>query len=56
MPLQLVFLQEEDRVCGVVVATRFGVIALKGTIVIDATGDADIATQAGAEVVLRFRT
>ncbi len=44
-------LQEEDRVCGVVVATRFGVIALKGTIIIDATGDADIATQAGAEVV-----
>lgn len=44
-------LRENDAVCGVVVATRFGVIALKGKIIIDATGDADIAAQAGADVV-----
>jgi len=42
---------EQDRVRGVVVATRFGPIAVLADVVIDATGDGDVAAFAGAEFV-----
>jgi NADPH-dependent 2,4-dienoyl-CoA reductase/sulfur reductase-like enzyme len=41
--------KERDRVRGVVVATPLGRGAVLGTIVIDATGDADVCAAAGAE-------
>jgi len=41
-------LMEGDRVRGVIVATRWGVIAVLAEVVIDATGDGDIAAFAGA--------
>lgn len=43
---------EADTVRGVVVATPFGPAAIDATVVIDATGDGDIAAFAGAECVL----
>ncbi|HET8629740.1 MAG TPA: FAD-dependent oxidoreductase [Thermomicrobiales bacterium] len=40
-----------DRVRGAVVATRWGPVALLGEVVIDATGDGDVAAFAGAPAV-----
>lgn len=40
-----------DRVCGAVVATRWGAFAVSSETVIDATGDGDIAAYAGAQYV-----
>ncbi len=42
---------EENRVRGVVVATRFGPVAVLADVVIDATGDGDVAAFAGAESI-----
>ncbi|KRE34096.1 FAD-dependent oxidoreductase [Paenibacillus sp. Soil724D2] len=44
-------LMKENRVCGVQVATRWGPAALYAEVVIDATGDGDVAAFAGAEFV-----
>lgn len=42
---------EGNRVRGIVAATPLGVVALLANVVIDATGDGDVAAFAGAEVV-----
>jgi len=42
---------EGNRVRGAVVATRFGVFVILASVVIDATGDGDLAAFAGAEYV-----
>ena len=42
---------EGNRVRGIVVATRFGHFAVLGRVVIDATGDGDVAAFAGADEV-----
>ncbi len=42
---------EENRVRGVVVATRWGLFAVLADVVIDATGDGDVAAFAGADYV-----
>jgi hypothetical protein len=42
-------IKEESRVCGVVVHTREGMQALRGGVIIDCTGDARVAIDAGAE-------
>jgi hypothetical protein len=42
---------EGNRVCGVVVATRFGLFAVLAQVTIDATGDGDVAAFAGADAV-----
>jgi flavin-dependent dehydrogenase len=44
-------LVEGTRVCGVIVATLFGPAAILAEVVVDATGDGDVATFAGAEHV-----
>jgi ribulose 1,5-bisphosphate synthetase/thiazole synthase len=44
-------LMKEKRVCGVRVATRWGPVAIFAEVVIDATGDGDVAAFAGAEFV-----
>lgn len=44
-------LMEKERVCGVMVATRWGPVAIYADVVIDATGDGDVAAFAGAEFV-----
>lgn len=44
-------LMKENRVCGVKVATRWGPAAIYAEVVIDATGDGDVAAFAGAEFV-----
>jgi uncharacterized membrane protein len=44
-------LVEGNRVCGVVVATRLGAAVIRARVVIDATGDGDVAAFAGAEYV-----
>lgn len=43
--------KEEQRVRGVVAATRWGPVAILGEVVIDATGDGDVAAFAGADFV-----
>jgi flavin-dependent dehydrogenase len=40
-----------NRVCGAVVATRWGLCAVLASVVIDASGDGDVAAFAGAEFV-----
>lgn len=45
-------IMEENKVIGVVVSTPQGVVAIKSRIVIDATGDGDVAAFAGAPFVL----
>jgi flavin-dependent dehydrogenase len=45
-------IMEDQRVRGVVVSTPQGVVAIKSRIVIDATGDGDVAAFAGAPFVL----
>lgn len=45
-------LVEDRTVRGVVIATRYGPLALMGTVTIDATGDGDVAAAAGAPYVL----
>ncbi|CAH1192489.1 Thiamine thiazole synthase [Paenibacillus allorhizoplanae] len=42
---------KEKRICGVLVATRWGPAAIYADVVIDATGDGDVAAFAGAEFV-----
>jgi ribulose 1,5-bisphosphate synthetase/thiazole synthase len=42
---------KENRICGVLVATRWGPAAIYADVVIDATGDGDVAAFAGAEFV-----
>jgi ribulose 1,5-bisphosphate synthetase/thiazole synthase len=42
---------ERDRVRGAVAATRFGPVAVLADVIIDATGDGDVAAFAGAEFV-----
>jgi hypothetical protein len=42
---------EKDRVRGVTVATRYGPVAVLADVVIDATGDGDVAAFAGAQFV-----
>lgn len=44
-------LVEEDRVCGVVVATRTGPAIIRARVTIDASGDGDVAAFGGAEYV-----
>jgi flavin-dependent dehydrogenase len=44
-------LKADSTVCGVVVATPFGRAVVKADVVIDATGDGDMAIAAGAEYV-----
>jgi ribulose 1,5-bisphosphate synthetase/thiazole synthase len=44
-------LMKENRICGVLVATRWGPAAIYTDVVIDATGDGDVASFAGAEFV-----
>ncbi|MDR6553140.1 FAD-dependent oxidoreductase [Paenibacillus qinlingensis] len=44
-------LMENNTVCGVLVATRWGPVAIYADVVIDATGDGDVAAFAGAEFV-----
>ncbi|WP_175631944.1 FAD-dependent oxidoreductase [Virgibacillus siamensis] len=44
-------IMEDNRVCGVVVASKFGTFAVLAETVIDATGDGDIAAFAGADYV-----
>ena len=44
-------LVEDQRVCGVVVATRMGLGIIRARVVIDATGDGDVAAFAGADYV-----
>jgi hypothetical protein len=41
-------LREEGRVGGVVVATKGGLLELRGAVVVDATGDGDVGAAAGA--------
>ena len=41
-------LKEQNRVTGVIVASKSGLEAFRGEIVIDTTGDADVAARAGA--------
>ena len=41
-------LVEDGRVCGVVAANKSGLLALRAKVVIDASGDADVAAAAGA--------
>lgn len=43
-------LVEDRRVAGVVVSTKEGLLALKGEVVVDATGDGDVAAFAGCEI------
>lgn len=45
-------LVEDGRVQGVVVATKRGLQAVRGAVVIDCTGDADVATFAGVPTVI----
>lgn len=42
---------KKNRICGVLVATRWGPVAIYADVVIDATGDGDVAAFAGAEFV-----
>jgi flavin-dependent dehydrogenase len=44
-------IMDGNKVCGLVAATRLGPVALLGKIVIDATGDGDVAAYAGAKFV-----
>ncbi len=41
-----------NRVTGIVLATKRGLMAVRGEVVVDATGDADVAYYAGAEVMI----
>ena len=47
--LLIATLTRGDQVLGVVIATRYGLYAVLGHIIIDATGDGDVAAFAGAE-------
>lgn len=44
-------IMDNNRLCGVVVTTRHGPVAVLAEVTIDATGDGDLAAMAGAEVV-----
>lgn len=44
-------LLDGDKVAGVAIATPYGPYALKGKVVVDATGDGDVAAFAGAELI-----
>jgi hypothetical protein len=41
-------LMERERVCGAVLATKEGLVRIKAHVVVDATGDADVAAASGA--------
>lgn len=43
---------EHNRVAGVVIATKRGLMAVRASVVVDCTGDADVAYYAGAEVMI----
>jgi succinate dehydrogenase/fumarate reductase flavoprotein subunit len=45
-------LVEQNRVTGVVVATKRGLSAIRAPVVVDCTGDADVAFYAGAETMI----
>ena len=46
---------ENNRVTGVVIATKRGLMAIRAKAVVDCTGDADVAYYAGAETMTETR-
>ena len=47
-----VIMENENKICGVIVENKSGRSAIMGKVLIDATGDGDVAAKAGAEYIL----